>query len=138
MCLDKVTCRKLRKTSGYGWKVFYSDGCDGLLYHDCQCVATTLLINEWLTAHEGLIGDEDEYTSGYHVFERRRHAIAWMGQHPRLVVRKVEYRKAHTRGTQRILVVPGWENAPTIVAKEIKILPLTTDMSGQRKRLLPR
>ena len=59
----------------------------------------------------------NQYPFGFHVFKTKYAASMLKNEYQRMasVIKKVEYRKAHTLGRD-------WNNCKVIVAKEIKIL----------------
>ena len=116
MCLDRVTNKNLKKTSGFGWKVFSVKGKN--LHSECYARTKPRKQGIWLRAKRFRTRD---YITGFHVFKNKRGAKEWL----RIIeeyfpgdahaIRKVEYRSAHTEGS---LV-----GMPVVVAAEMKILP---------------
>ena len=132
MCLNTVSKRKPRET-GFGWKMF--DVRDGELYGEYYAPGMVRPIDKWLK--EGDYKDpqgnmitfvpEPDYPAGWHIYKRKKDAENWAYLRLSVVVHKVEYRKAHTQGKQRVYLI--WSNERPVfyncvVAKEIKILPL--------------
>ena len=130
MCLNVVSKKKPRET-GFGWKVFGM--LNGGLYGDCFTIAKVRPIDKWLKEEDyrdapqkQTIGTGEygvRYPAGFHIFKRKKDAKEW--DFPRCTqIYKVEYRKAHAQGEQRIELIGPPIYLDCIVAKEIKILPL--------------
>lgn len=122
MCLETITETGLNK-SGYGWKVFMIR--NGKLYSDNFFTENPKRLNRWLKAKRVEIKvSGNKYSSGFHIFTKREDALLWQrGIHDDegdSVIKQVEYRKAHTTGTQDgCFLLDG----DTIVADEMLILP---------------
>jgi len=125
MCLDTVSKRK-PKPEGTGWKVFRE--YNGVLYGEFQNTSKVCPVGKWLKENDyKSVGYKmsisgPSYLLGWHVFKRKKDAKKWMNN-LRRVVRKVEYRKAHTQGKQEMGPIVSPIILSCIVAKEIKILP---------------
>lgn len=129
MCLEKIS--KVRpKPAGKGYKVFAGVGTS-MLAGQCELrgdMTTGIrLVGEWLKdteyCNQSPAIPTIKYPLSWHIWKTRRAAERWIEKrvswvHPlameNLVVRKVEYRGAHTQGTQ--------EGYRVVVAEEIKIL----------------
>jgi len=124
MCLGKIT-GKLKNKSGFGWKVFDTDGIGNLLT-EFQYNRKVILMERWISEidyrdydeleNSGINMGRDSYPFGFHIFVRKKDAISWLDSDRSQVVKKVGYRKAHTIGWQMSV------ESKVIVAKEIKVL----------------
>lgn len=91
MCLDSVT-RSLATSSlvESGFKRF-TDSKDGLCFENVGLRGkSTVPLDQWITAEEKNIGS---YTSGFHIYVREK-------EHSEKNLRRVYFRRAHTRGRQ--------------------------------------
>ena len=121
MCLETVSKRKPKET-GFGWKVF-NERSDGGLYGNCYIVDKVRPLDKWL--NEGDYREHNptglDYPPGWHIFKKRRDAEEWPYSYGSKI-HKVEYRKAHTKGTEATWPRRGLLTGCVVVAKEIKIL----------------
>lgn len=130
MCLSTVTASEDKNASGFGWKVFRK-GRIGRLFPEIQGEAA-YEIGEWYEAYGFTLFERLRYTRAFHVFTDRSSAAAWCDQDD-LVVRRVQWRHQCARGTQALGSVTALVRLSTIVALEIKILPLRKAKGKKRK-----
>lgn len=128
MCLQTIS-EKSPKKEGIGYKVFSRNRMmrgEDLLRGDCYVGARP--IGVWLNAkkYANLPLPSLKYVRDWHIWATEKGAKAWVIRRSRwgskhrksLVVRKVEYKEAHTQGKQ-----VGYK---VIVAEEIRIIPIET------------
>lgn len=132
MCIENVS--GITKESGVGWKVFLER--DGELHSVFHPHTPSYPVNKWIrendfrdmrTKHKRGVrvpcwAKKTNYPLGFHVFLSREKATKFMGEQctPKEVVKKVEYRRAHTQGELNFFRYV--RNAKTIVAKEMRVL----------------
>jgi hypothetical protein len=116
MCLQ-VVYDKPPKPEGFGWKVFYESY--GLFSSGFRKIFRPMKTNKWLKEqYYRLIYGQDRhaplhgYPLGWHIYVLKKYAES--NRLPPQVVRKVQYKNAHTIGYKY--------GEDIIVAKEIKIL----------------
>lgn len=104
MCLDSVT--KSLATSSLvesGFKTF-SRGTGALRFENFGLGGKDVVpLDQWITAEEKNVGT---YTSGFHIYTREK-------EHNPANLRRVYFRRAHTRGSQG--------NKTIVVAKEMYV-----------------
>jgi len=131
MCLSSVSKRK-PKPDGSGWKIFLEQEDGTLLsrYFDTYTLPVDVWLDEkdfrMVLSHDWIERQKrirkkgiESYRCGWHIFKKEKSAKFWNRRENKVfVLRKVEYRDAHTQGTEINDIIPD-----CIVAKEIKILP---------------
>ena len=123
LALNKMKPKVAKKKTGFGWKVFETDGT-GALYGVCYGVNTGREVGTWLKAEND--PNAAKWDIGFHIYARRNdavglhHAAPIVGYQERsMVLRRVKYRKATYEG----LGDGGWnDNARVVVAQEMFIL----------------
>ena len=126
MCLARLKDFKVSKN--YGWKVFFE--ADGKLYGEIFSTDKERKINRWLDSDDylGVEGSKrimcsisyEIYSSGWHIFLRKKDAKRWAKASHKLpgrdlVIRKVLFKEVVAKGEQI--------HCRVVVAKKIKILP---------------
>lgn len=114
MCLDTVD-KEVKKTKGYGWKVFRRNEDGGLTpcYYDRNKTGFTL--NEWIKdkARGRIIAEGGgKYEKGFHIYDTRREAR--LSRHRGASIKKVLYDNVVATGVQC--------DDRVIVARKMKIL----------------
>lgn len=121
MCLSTVTKKigNSKLSKGVGYKIF-DRSCNSLppsgeYYTPDRYCAYGYPIGKWINADGNNIMADDGhfYPSGFHIFTSLKSAVKYLAGETYLEIRKVQYRDAHTLGTQ--------SNGRCIVAKEIKL-----------------
>ncbi len=126
MCIDDVS--DITKRSGVGWKAFILK--DGDLHSVFHPLTPSYPIGRWIRENDfrdkktrykkgvrvPCWAKKANYPLGFHIFLSKNEALRFAKNE---VVRRVKYRKAHTKGTFNFFKYV--ENAKTIVAKEMKI-----------------
>ncbi len=126
MCLESITKSYKRKQSGVGWKLFTYDSKKnkiGCLYRGNEDeFPVNRFVHErkyregFLHANVEIETSQDNITNypfGFHIFINKQDAISeHMGVNS-IIVRRVEYRKGHTKGIDKTT------EKLTIVATEI-------------------
>lgn len=148
MCLLKITTRKLKKKSGFGWKVFRVKSKDrlGHLYANRRDILKEGVVykKNALVMHYDLnyyaktaaARKRSEY-SGFHIFAQKKDALARMKYKMRdgncyPVVRKVQFYGATCRGIEKAVYGRG-HTEKVIIADRIKILPEGSTKKVRRK-----
>ena len=129
MCLSRVDVVK-PEPEGEGYKVF-SYASDQIF--PVFMGSGKVRIGEWLRKGDGEAYIQIEefvgYPTGFHIFECEKDAIKFMDHLQtlswiNLTVRKVKYRRAHTRGmTTAGPIMQSIREFPTIVADEMFVIP---------------
>ena len=119
MCIQAADRTLPTKTEGKGFKVFIKDFTGGLLG---EYSTGPRAVGKWLKAEDygpGIGASKIDYEAGFHVFVSYEDAVDYTARCDNgSVVCSVEYRRAYLRGFY------GWDRRlPTIIAREIKILP---------------
>lgn len=147
MCLQSVSKEKPAST-GFGWKVFVKDGSllrsenrgNREYQHDVWYQANDV----WYQANDGVnftticTSNGQVYPRGFHIALRRQDARNFLNSEygngtirGRCVIRKVEFRQAHTLG-EGGSYFPG----PQVIAEEIRIIRPAKGGSAYRKHNL--
>lgn len=124
MCLIRGSTKKAAKTSGYGYKVFETNG--KALYGVCFAAYTPRPSGEWLQSTDLCIfsGKDNSANVGWHIYVRKADAKRLLASRStraglHMVLRRVKYRGAEFEG----LGDGGWNYfARIVVAKEMFIL----------------
>ena len=129
MCMETVS-RVRPKPEGIGYKAF--DVRNGELYGELARGDKVRPVKEWLKARNYSVSKlsrrwlgqiRGKYPTGWHIYKSRRGIENWMqgenshwmqGEYS-YMIKKVRYRRAHTKGTTNGYGV--------VVAKEIYIIP---------------
>ncbi|MFA5234776.1 MAG: hypothetical protein WC390_10285 [Sulfurimonas sp.] len=140
MCISQVSpITSEKKQHGFGWKVFrpeiYKHRCrrlrnpavisdNRLVYGVAYGEFTLRQVGVWYRASKCKIKTAagEEYMSGFHIFSNLKDAKAY--SQGTLVIARVEYKGARTKGIQNSWISPGQYR--TIVADYMKILQIYT------------
>jgi len=121
MCMETVS-RVRPKPEGIGYKAF--DVRNGELYGELARGDKVRPVKEWLKARNYSVSKlsrywlsriKGKYPTGWHIYKSRRGIENWMQGENSYMIKKVRYRRAHTKGTTNGYGV--------VVAKEIYIIP---------------
>lgn len=129
MCLSTVSARRPTKT-GFGYKVFrpYFCGYRGEYFF----LGYPIIPGQWNKA-SGADWTNPDYPFGFHIFLSRAAAQQWKGL--REVVKRVEYRQAHTLGKQEQRDVDSNRSSLCVVAREMRIVPESKNATKRKKRV---